>query len=533
MTKSLTEIMMWNQNKLYVMIGDENYLCEDIEAYIHQCRRRDGVCRDLFKRHFLSGRTVLMHAVRHGRIRVISVLLDAKAELDAIDHRGNTALHYAIEHERLDILKVLCQKVVPLELPNQKGLTPIQFAYELGQLDTVLFLIDRGANLDNTFIHTNQTLLMMSVMAGQHRLIHSLIHHGAELDFQDRVSGRSALMHAVCLNDRKSIEMLLEAGANVLLTDHHGHSVWEEALLLQDQSLIQLLMKYGAALGKALQSSELNLTDYDLQRCPLLDVAWDGVPAYQCFDELGHALFSGAFVTVSDYVEAHSSHQELKQAVKRAVLYHVFDVPKLRYFDRHTVKDRKAMVSFVLSAERELMPGLKSSGLAKDAVKVKMDYLERIGDLLTPLERIVGFVDKMDVETRDAFGDLCMAYTELSSQAGTLDERQHVYRLIPKGAACRSQGLIEMIEHEYEKVYRMTLSPLIALKSIEPLYHELGFDFDLDKELTEKDDFQGVHVNSESASHVQSKLFLKILAARQELEKNHLEQSLGFGDQSS
>lgn len=519
---------MFNRNKLYAMIGDENYLCEDIEAYIHQCRRRDGVCHELYKRHFLSGKTVLMHAVAHGRMRVVSVLLDAKAELDAVDHKGDSVLHYAIFHQRLDIIKLLCQKLVPLELANQKGLTPIQLAYQQDQLDIVLFLIDRGANLDGNFIHTNQTLLMMAVMSGQQHLVQSLIHHGAELDFQDRVSGRSALMHAVCLNDLKCITALLEAGANVLLTDHHGRGAWEEALQLGDHELIQLLLQHGAALGKSLDSSCIDVQDYDLQHCPLLDVSLDGKPATQCYDDLGHALFSGALLTVSDYVRAHSKSNALQLSVKRAVLHHVFDLPKLKLFDRHTIKDRKAMVSFVLSAERELMPGLKAEGLAKDAVKVKMDYLERIGDLLTPLERIVGFVDKMDAKTRDAFGDLCMAYTELSSQAGTLDQRQHVYRLIPKEAACRTQGLIEMIEHEYDKVYRMTLSPLIALKSIEPLYHELGFDFDLDKEVTEQDDFQGVHIHSESAAHVQSKLFLKILAARQELEKNNLEQSLGF-----
>ena len=515
---------MFNRNKLYAMIGDENYLCEDIEAYMHQCRRRDGVCHDLYKRHFLSGRTVLMQAVRHSRLRVISVLLDAKAEMDAVDHQGNTALHHAIMQNRLDIVKVLCQKLVPLELPNQKGLTPLQLAYQLGHEAIVLFLIERGANLDNTFIHTNQTLLMMAVMEGQHRLVQSLIHHGAELDFQDRISGRSALMHAVCLNDQQSIEWLLEAGANVLLVDHHGHGVWEEALITENQSLIQLMLSHGAALGKSIDSSAFDVKAFDYHGCALLDVRIDDQPAYQCFAKDGSMLLAGAMLTVADYVKADSEDKLMNKAQKRAVLYHVLDVPELKYFDRHTVNDRKSMVSFVLSADRELMPGLKSEGLAKDAVKVKMDYLERIGDLLTPLERIVGFVDKMDAATRDAFGDLCLAYTELSSQAGSLDQRQHVYRLIPKNAHGRSEGLVEMIEHEYETVYRQTLSPLVALKSIEPLYRELGFEFDLEREVMAKDDFQSVHVNTEAAAHMQSKLFLKILAARQEIEKNQLQQ---------
>ena len=54
-------------NELMNMINDDSYDCEDVEAFIHRCRRRHGNCRDLHRRHFLTGRTALIKAVLAGR----------------------------------------------------------------------------------------------------------------------------------------------------------------------------------------------------------------------------------------------------------------------------------------------------------------------------------------------------------------------------------------------------------------------------------------------------------------------------------
>jgi ankyrin repeat protein len=508
--------MAWFANELITMILDESYSCEDVEAYIHRCRRRDGSCHDLHKRHFLTGRTALIKAVMAGRYRIVAVLLDARVDINAKDHHGNTALHYAVMANSIGLVKLLCSQLIDLEQANQKGLTCLQICVQEKFTDIANFLIQHEANLDTAYLQTNQTLLMTVVMSQDHELMRSLVDHGAELDFKDRITGKTALMHAVCLEDHVAVDYLLQAGANVLAQDHHGLTVWDEALITEDQKLMQKLLAHGAAIGRDLSSETFNMEHFDLRNALLIDAKYDGKVLRSCLDEQGHENFAESIFTIKQYVSARQAGVEFNIAQQGALCHHIFDVPDLRCFDRHTVRDRRAMVAFVLNADHKNMPILK--GLEEDVVRVKMDYLTRIGDLLTPLERIAGFVDKMDEKSREAFGDLCMSYTSLSSQAGTLDERQHVYRLVPKDCHARAEAVLNLIEHQYDKTYQETASPVVALRKIEPLYHELGFEFDLDSEINEQESLQDVHVSTASGAHVQLQLYAQILAARQELE---------------
>ena len=174
------------------------------------------------------------------------------------------------------------------------------------------------------------------------------------------------------------------------------------------------------------------------------------------------------------------------------------------------------MISFVLNVNEKSVPFLK--GLGCDVTRVKIDYLTRIGDMLTPLERIAGFVNQMDARSQEVFGHLCLDFADSSSQAGSLRARKYVYDLVPRQCQSRLPAVESMLDQWYEESFQRTLSPLVALREVEPLYHELGFDFNLDDEISEHQDFNTVHVASEHAAHLQLRLFMRLLAARQELE---------------
>jgi ankyrin repeat protein len=504
------------RNVLIRMIRDEVHTCDDVEAYIRRCRRHHGQCKALHQKHFWTGRTPLIEAVMAGRSRIVQVFLDSRVDVNVQDFKGNTALHYAVMAKRLDMVKRLCSQHIDMEIINHEKLTALLIAAGHGDVLTSSYLIDREVNLDMACTHTFLTPLMMAVMNKSYDLVKSLVDHGAELDFRDHLNGKTALMHAVGLGDHQSVQLLLDAGVNLLVKDFEGRNAWRHVCLAQDEVIMQMLLKHGGAIGSDLDSQVIDLEKYDVDHALLVDVRLDDVPLADCLDEHGHTRFDHTIVSVAEFLTASHAGYDFSSTVQTTLAHYVMDVPALRCFDRHTVIDRRSMVAYVLDVKPEAMPFIK--GLDDDVQRVKMDYLSRISDMLSPLERVSGFVNSMDDKSKDLFGELCVGYADSSRQAGTLDDREPIYELVPKECKMWEQATVHILDHEYEKTCSETASPALALRKVMPIYQKLGFDFDLEDEIEDAKDLGAVHVTTEQGAHLQLELFARILSARQELE---------------
>ena len=55
-------------------------------------------------------------------------LMDAGAEHDIVDSNGQTPVYYAIKHGRLEMVSLLLQKGIKVNHEDNRGQTPLAFA---------------------------------------------------------------------------------------------------------------------------------------------------------------------------------------------------------------------------------------------------------------------------------------------------------------------------------------------------------------------------------------------------------------------
>jgi ankyrin repeat protein/TPR repeat protein len=171
----------------------------------------------------------------------------------------SSSLEGIYQHIRLcdiDTLDRLLQADMNLlNSKNSSGWTPMTMAVASGCTNMTAYLVDKGANINETHQRYNFTPLHIAVLTGQKEIVKLLINNGADLNvvcnspsqyyWFGRLQGTP--LHTAIYNRRYAIlELLLENGADYNIKDQDGRTLFEFAVdLNKRERIVRIYNKVG------------------------------------------------------------------------------------------------------------------------------------------------------------------------------------------------------------------------------------------------------------------------------------------------
>jgi len=180
----------------------------------------------------IGGRTALILSVlwSDSCIKILKMLIESGADINAKDNEGKTALMHVAERGYVKKAKLLIESGANLdEKDNDNKKTALFYAVEKNKVEVVKLLIESGANLEEQKLY-GETALMVAAYNNYLDIVYLLIKGGADLEKKDN-GGSTALMYAAINRDSnlKVVELLVKNGAKIDETDNSGKTAIDYA----------------------------------------------------------------------------------------------------------------------------------------------------------------------------------------------------------------------------------------------------------------------------------------------------------------
>ncbi len=204
-------------------------------------------------------------------------LIEAGADPNLRDSHDRTPLHIAVTSfglRKLDVMRLLLLKGADPNLRDDAGASPLDEAAWGGWAAKVTLLLDGGAKIDTWDTKTGATPLNEAAFKGHISVVELLLARGANANIRDRAgfspvenavrqhhpeAARVLLFHdkgreltnrlleeAARRGHADTVEMLLDAGADIDARSASGSTALYDAALRGDGAIVSLLVKRGA-----------------------------------------------------------------------------------------------------------------------------------------------------------------------------------------------------------------------------------------------------------------------------------------------
>lgn len=166
-----------------------------------------------------TGRSGLFHASAKGHLKIVDILLGAKAR-HSEDENGNHPLHLAASMGFAGVVERLVEKGASLDERNNAGQTALLMAAAGAKNGVVKALLEAGANV-SLADDGGRTALMEAAATGQLESMGMLAAKGADVNAADN-EGVTALMRAAGADRKDALTLLLSLGARVMILSNKG-----------------------------------------------------------------------------------------------------------------------------------------------------------------------------------------------------------------------------------------------------------------------------------------------------------------------
>ncbi|UCD74295.1 MAG: ankyrin repeat domain-containing protein [Phycisphaerales bacterium] len=171
-----------------------------------------------------TGRTPLMQAAEGNQVEAIRLLLNAGASLEAKNKIGGTALSWATGFGKAEAVRELIDQGAQIEVVDAVlGYTPLIWASGFGDPRSIGILLDAGANIEAAGMFEGATPLICAARTGKPEGLRVLIERGANLE-SAQLDGRTAFLVACAGSGgtAERVQILIDAGCNIHAKDNQG-----------------------------------------------------------------------------------------------------------------------------------------------------------------------------------------------------------------------------------------------------------------------------------------------------------------------
>ncbi len=174
-----------------------------------------------------------------GHARIIRLLLDTGAALDAFGNQDNTALMQAALYGRMDVMRLLLERGADPNAINRQGGTALMMSVQSNtrsNREAVELLLAHGARA-NVRGQSGGTPLMLACMWGDTPVVKLLLKHGADPNVftdadamaKEGLSTYNALGAAVANGQIEAVKLLLRYGADPLAKNNADNNALDAA----------------------------------------------------------------------------------------------------------------------------------------------------------------------------------------------------------------------------------------------------------------------------------------------------------------
>ncbi len=192
-----------------------------------------------------------LHAAAHkGDVTQIDRLAAARTDLNARDGNGRTPLHVATFARQREAIRALVKAGAGIDLLDNDRYDAVTIASVADDEETLRTLLSLGASARQVTSRYDGTALIAAAHLGHDGVVRQLIAAGAPLDHVNNLHWTAVIESIVLGNGgarhQATLKALIDARANLQLTDRHGATPLQLARTRGYAAMAQMLEAAGA-----------------------------------------------------------------------------------------------------------------------------------------------------------------------------------------------------------------------------------------------------------------------------------------------
>lgn len=201
----------------------------------------------------MNGNTPLhnvLDSIRKLDVKVIKLLIESHADVHAANAHGSTPLHLASSNQPVEILMQLLNAKANVNAQDGKKSTPLHRAASRKEnIDNIKLLIKSGANINARNFNESTPLHIAIQESRSVDVAKLLLDCGADLNAKD-AKGCTPLHKATEWRETDILNFLIDAGANVNAKDNEGCTALHKTVVKLDRlNTTKILLEAGADLN--------------------------------------------------------------------------------------------------------------------------------------------------------------------------------------------------------------------------------------------------------------------------------------------